>query len=492
MRDSILIILSLILALGLQAKPHDKFVRVDGVNLVQPNGQKLYIQGTNLGNWLNPEGYMFGFSKTNSPWMIDLMIKQAVGPDFAAIFWQQFKDNYITRDDIAFIARQGANTIRLPFNYRLFTDEDYMGRSKDQDGFARIDSVVNWCRAAGLYLILDMHDCPGGQTGDNIDDSHGYPWLFESEPSQQLFCNIWQRIADRYKDEPVILGYELMNEPIAPYFENKEDLNKKLEPLYMRTVKAIREVDPNHIILLGGARWNSDFYMFTDWKFDDNIMYTCHRYGGDATAEAIKDYIDFRDKTGLAMFMGETGHNSDEWQAQLVDVMKKANIGYTFWPYKKIDGSCMMGITRPEMWDSIVVKYSEAPRATYKELRDARPDQEMFRQLLMQYVENSRYERCTPQKSYIQSLGMTPHMPLYLDQTLPIEQRVEDALSRMTLDEKIAVIHAQSKFSSPGVKRLGFPDFWTDDGPHGVRPDVLWDEWVQAGQTNDSSWHSRH
>ena len=77
-------------------------------------------------------------------------------------------------------------------------------------------------------------------------------------------------------------------------------------------------------------------------------------------------------------------------------------------------------------------------------------------------------------------------LPKYLDENVPVEQRIDDALSRMTLDEKIAVIHAQSKFSSPGVKRLGFPDLWTDDGPHGVRPDVLWDEWVQAGQTNDS------
>ena len=77
-------------------------------------------------------------------------------------------------------------------------------------------------------------------------------------------------------------------------------------------------------------------------------------------------------------------------------------------------------------------------------------------------------------------------LPVYLDESKPIEQRIDDALGRMTLDEKIAVIHAQSKFSSPGVKRLGFPDFWTDDGPHGVRPDVLWDEWEQAGQSNDS------
>lgn len=89
----------------------------------------------------------------------------------------------------------------------------------------------------------------------------------------------------------------------------------------------------------------------------------------------------------------------------------------------------------------------------------------------------------------ILSLGGNPvraQLPLYLDETKGIEERVEDALGRMTLDEKIAVIHAQSKFSAPGVKRLGIPDMWTDDGPHGVRPDVLWDEWVQAGQTNDS------
>ena len=76
--------------------------------------------------------------------------------------------------------------------------------------------------------------------------------------------------------------------------------------------------------------------------------------------------------------------------------------------------------------------------------------------------------------------------PAYLDDKLPIETRVADALSRMTLDEKIAVIHAQSKFSSPGVPRLGIPGIWCTDGPHGIRPDVLWDEWEQAGATNDS------
>ena len=89
--------------------------------------------------------------------------------------------------------------------------------------------------------------------------------------------------------------------------------------------------------------------------------------------------------------------------------------------------------------------------------------------------------------SFVCTVGVQAQtLPVYLDETKSVDERIEDALSRMTLDEKIAVIHAQSKFSSPGVKRLGIPEFWTDDGPHGVRPDVLWDQWEQAGQTNDS------
>ena len=84
------------------------------------------------------------------------------------------------------------------------------------------------------------------------------------------------------------------------------------------------------------------------------------------------------------------------------------------------------------------------------------------------------------------ALPVLAQTPVYLDDSKPVEERVEDALSRLTLEEKIAVTHAQSKFCSPGVARLGIPEFWMTDGPHGIRPEVLWDEWDQAGWTNDS------
>lgn len=412
-------ILSLLLLVGLiascqlnrgsdnnNAQPRpEEFVRIAGPDLIKPDGSKLFIKGTNLGNWLNPEGYMFGFNKTNSGRFIDEMFCQMVGPDFTAQFWKEFKDNYITSKDVEFIASTGANTIRLPFHYKLFTDEDYMGLTVAQDGFARVDSVVDWCRRNNLYLILDMHDAPGGQTGDNIDDSYGYPWLLESEASQQLLCDVWRKVADYYKNETVILGYELMNEPIAPYFENMEELNNKLEPLYKRAVKAIREVDNNHIILLGAAQWNGNFEPLHDYTFDDKLMYTCHRYGGGTSKEAIQSFIDFRDKVNLPMYMGEIGHNTNEWQAAFCKTMEENNIGYTFWPYKKIESSCFMGIVKPQEWQQ-VIDFSEASRATYKEIREARPNQELMKRAMMEFVENSKCENCIPQVGYIRSLDL--------------------------------------------------------------------------------------
>lgn len=390
-----------------EAPAADDFVRIEGHDLIKPDGSKLFIMGTNLGNWLNPEGYMFGFKKTNSGHFINEMICQLVGPDAAREFWAGFKDNYITRKDIEFIASTGANTIRLPFNYKIFTNEDFMGLNDENEGFRRVDSVVEWCRDNNLYLILDMHDTPGGQTGDNIDDSYGYPWLMVSIESQKKFCDIWRKIAGHYKNEPVILGYELINEPVATHFEDEQDvLNTHLIEVMRKGLAAIREVDSNHIVLIGSPQWNSNFSPLEDVDFgDDNIMYTCHRYGGPATADAIRSYIDFRDRTNKPMYMGEIGHNTDQWQADFVQAMKDNDISYTFWPYKKCESSCMAGFALPEGWEEIVA-FTETSRMSYGEIRQNMPDREAARRALNRFVENCKFENCTPQTSYIASIAL--------------------------------------------------------------------------------------
>ena len=134
-------------------------------------------------------------------------------------------------------------------------------------------------------------------------------------------------------------------------------------------------------------------------------MNTCHRHGGQATQEAIREFIHFRDSVNLPMYMGEIGHNSDEWQAAFCQVMRENNIGYTFWPYKKMDGSCFVGIVPPDGWEAIVA-FAEASRTTYKEIREARPDQAVSRRILEEFIEACLWKNCKIQENYIRSLGM--------------------------------------------------------------------------------------
>jgi endoglucanase len=252
-----------------------RFVTTRGREFVAPGGRTLALKGINLGNWLVPEGYMFKFKAANSPRLIQTVVNQLVGEDESRRFWQTYRDNYITDEDIKFIRQSGFNSVRVPFSYRLFVTEGEPRRLEGV-GYELLDRVVGWCRREGLYVILDMHGAPGGQTGDNIDDSWGYPFLFESPESQELTVSIWRKLAARYRHEPTVLGYDLLNEPI-PHFFDTGYFNPKLEPLYRKIVAGIRQVDRNHIIFLGGAQWDTNFKVFGP-PFDDKLAYTFHKY----------------------------------------------------------------------------------------------------------------------------------------------------------------------------------------------------------------------
>ncbi|MCL1937867.1 MAG: glycoside hydrolase family 5 protein [Candidatus Azobacteroides sp.] len=383
----------------------DRFIHIEGQDLRTPDGEKFRMRGINLGNWLNPEGYMFFFTNTNSYRLINDAFCEMAGPDFTRNFWKEFKNRYITKEDIAYIKQTGMNSIRLPFHYKLFTDEDYMGLSSGQDGFEIFDRLLDWCREEGLYVVLDMHDAPSGQTGANIDDSYGYPYLFENEESQQLCCDIWKRIAQRYANDTIVLGYDLLNEPIAPDFKS---LNAYLEPFYKRCIHAIREVDKNHIVMLGGAQWNGNFEMFADGKFDKQMMYTCHRYWSDTLQTNIQDFIDFREKMQLPIYMGETGENTNEWIAAWTRLMESNNIGWHYWPYKKmVPKACMMIIPKPENWD-LIVEYTKQDRSSFDKIYKARPNRELVQEAMTELLENMKFANSQKNEGYIQALGMKP------------------------------------------------------------------------------------
>jgi len=404
LKKNIQLLIFLLLGLS-QFNVAQQFITVKGKEIIGANGKPLLLKGTNLGNWLELEGYMFKFSNTSSPRLINEAFCELIGPSQTKLFWQQFLANYITRKDIHYLHTLGMNSIRVPFNYKLFTDEEYLGGHGIQRGFALMDSVVAWCAAEKMVVLLDMHAAPGGQTGDNIDDSYGYPFLYENADDQETLCSIWVKIARHYKNNPTILGYDLFNEPI-PHFYDTAKLNPLLEPLFKKVVRAVRTVDKNHLIFLEGAQWASNFSAFGK-PFDDKLVYQFHKYWTPPTIEVIQSYLDFRDTYNVPIYCGETGENEDAWVETFRILLEKNHIGWHYWPYKKMkDSRGVVTFQMPENYD-LVSAFAESNRNGFDSIRKNRPnDFNLVRKALFQFIQNSKFDNTTPNTGYIKALGL--------------------------------------------------------------------------------------
>lgn len=381
-----------------------EFVKTKGKDFIDGSGNKILLKGINLGNWLNPEGYMFRFKNVNSFRLIDNVIKELIGADEARKFWKTFRDNYITKEDIHFIKNIGLNHIRVPFNFKLFLVEDHP-EIYLEEGFKRLDDVIRWCGEENLYVILDMHAAPGGQTGDNIDDSWSYPFLFESKDAQSTTTALWKKLAERYANEKIVIGYDLLNEPIPHFYENKEELNKLLEPLYKRIVEAIRSVDKNHTIFLGGAQWNTNFKVFSK-PFDENLAYTFHKYWMPTEQKEIQEHIDFRDKYNEPIWLGESGENNDEWIESFRKLLEANDIGWCFWPYKKMESTAgIVSFSKTKEWEEII-EYAEGSRKNFEEIRKNKPNHDTVNKALNDLLENIKIKNCSINNGYLKALGL--------------------------------------------------------------------------------------
>src|SRR5467141_984837 len=379
-----------------------QFAHTDHKQIGYAAGKPLRLRAINLGNWLVPEGYMWLFQGgPQSPSEIHALVLELLGPEGSAAFWQKYRENYVTREDIALLHRAGFNAIRVPLHYSLF-------ESDDSEGFKLLDQLIVWSRAEGLYVVLDLHASPGGQTGTNIDDSAGYPWLYLSKQEQEHLMAIWRRLAAHYGDEPAVLGYDLLNEPI-PHFPKLAPLNSSLEPLYKKLSGEIRRVDAHHIFFLGGAQWDGNFSVFGK-PFDANAAYTFHKYWTTPDESVLRQYIDFRERYDVPIWMGESGENTDEWIAQFVKALEKNNIGWAFWPYKKMGkSSAVVSIIPPADWEEIV-EFAKLPRGTghAEERLKARPEQETLTRAFAELLESVRLQKCRVNEGYLRALGMRP------------------------------------------------------------------------------------
>jgi aryl-phospho-beta-D-glucosidase BglC (GH1 family) len=211
-------------------------------------------------------------------------------------------------------------------------------------------------------------------------------------------------MARHYRNEPTVLGYDLLNEPI-PNYPGYQELHPALEPLYKRVAQAIRAVDTHHVLILGGAVWDGDFSVFGP-PFDNNTIYQFHQYWMKVDPAAIAKFVAFRDKYHVPIWLGESGENTDEWVASYRTLLEQNNIGWAFWPYKKMQAtSAPVSIAPPAHWDEIVA-FAKLPRGdgSVKERLASRPPQATIDAALTELLEKIQFANCQVNAGYIHAM----------------------------------------------------------------------------------------
>jgi endoglucanase len=358
------------------------YLKAQGEQIIDTRtGQVVLLRGLGLGGWLVPEGYMLRIPGYGSPTSIRNLIADLLGPQLTDQFFQVYRANYVSEEDVARIAEWGFNSIRLPFHYALLTPPDQPGVYLEE-GFQLFDRVVDWCRKYRLYLILDMHCAPGGQNKDNISDSDGIEARLWTDPAQQdRVVEIWRRIAERYAQEEWVGGYDLLNEPVLPTGHSTTELRL----LYMRITQAIREVDPNHMIFIEGNWYATDFSNLTP-PFDTNLCYSFHKYWNEPTKPTIQYLLDIRRRYRTPLWLGESGENSNPWFGACIRLMEENEIGWCWWTHKKLR------TTTSPYSAPITPEYQRV--LDYWNGRAARPDAELAQRALFGMAERLKLEYC--------------------------------------------------------------------------------------------------
>jgi endoglucanase len=336
-----------------RAEPVRGFVHADGKRLVDADGHDFPVRGVNLGHWLVPEAYMFGFDGDTTRAQMHDLFGRLLGPAGADEFWQRFRDTFIAEADIRFIAAAGFNTVRVPLDWTMFVRRDANGAPTfDGPGYALIDRLLGWAHAAGLRVLLDLHAAPGGQTGASFDGGSGYPLLFYVPADRALTVRLWQELARRYRDEPAVLGYDLLNEPVAPY-HNTKCLGPRLEPLLREITAAIRAVDPNHLVFLTGGRWSTTVDALGP-PFAHNVAYAYHMFWARPQRSSIQKLLSFRDRYDVPLVLTETGEADEAWVAAFRRLNETNGVGWVLWTYKNMASpATIVAVRKPADWPAI-------------------------------------------------------------------------------------------------------------------------------------------
>ncbi|KAI5803494.1 glycoside hydrolase superfamily [Peziza echinospora] len=250
-------------------------LRVKGTDIVDKNGNVVLLRGCGLGGWMNMENFITGFP--GREYQIRDALTATIGPEKSAFYFSKFLEYFFTEADAKFYKSLGLNCIRIAVNYRHFED-DLNPRVLKEEGIKWLDRVVGICAKEGIYTIIDLHTVPGGQNGDwHSDSAHHVAEFWNHKDFQDRAIWLWEKLADHYKGNPWIAGYNPLNEPCDP-------THSRLQEWYNRVYTSIRAIDPHHILFLDGNTFASDWTHFSPPE-------TCQKW--ENTVYSIHDYSNF-------------------------------------------------------------------------------------------------------------------------------------------------------------------------------------------------------
>ncbi len=405
MNTVILTLLLFLISVGgmSQDKPdsYEGFLKASGKKIIDGNNREVMLRGMGLGGWMLQEGYMLetgDFAGTQHE--IKIRIQGLIGKAGMEKFYDAWLANHVTRADIDTMAKWGFNSVRPALHYNLFTlpiEEEPIGGRQTwiEKGFIMLDSLVSWCAANKMYVILDLHAAPGGQGRDNniSDRDPAKPSLWESAANRTKTIELWKRLAERYANNPWVGGYDLLNETNWD-FENSGNQNgcncrqnAPLLDLFTKIIAGIRAKDSKHIIFIEGNCWGGNFSgLSTLTSLDNNIAFSFHRYWNTNDIGSIQEKINFRNQYNVPMWMGESGENSNHWFADAIKLLESNDIGWSWWPEKKINSVVgpMTVIKTPE--------YEQLLR--YWKNGGTKPDSAFAATALMKIADNLKIANC--------------------------------------------------------------------------------------------------
>jgi hypothetical protein len=339
------------------------FLGTRGTEIVDGEGKPVILRGMGLGGWMLQEGYMLKLGDLGQQHVVHRRLAELVGQQAVDEFERTWLDHHMTKADMDALGRWGFNSVRLPMHYNLFLDPSAPAGTDrwNEDGFGRVDRLLDWAAANRMWVILDLHAAPGGQGTDLAisDRDPTKPSLWDSAENQRRTVALWREIARRYANNPWVGGYDILNEPNWDFdgpggghgCEDKN--NRPITALYKRVTAAIREHDRNHLIVIEGNCWGNNYRGITpDW--DDKLVLSFHKYWNKNDAASIAGIMKLRAETGRPIWLGESGENSNGWFRDAIRLAESNDIGWSWWPLKKIGFNNPLEVVPNPGWQRVV------------------------------------------------------------------------------------------------------------------------------------------